>query len=190
MLTIRGRLITPFVLGSMSVGLNILIRHSFMDLWVWITALVPWQQLHWVVYDPNGESNYRGGVGGGGGYGSQDAERLCSRARWSVTWMMPTEPLAAIECSAYDGQTDWCACCADWSLTLLSSIIVVPFLETCFKYGKISVTRTPMACSSCLIRTRFWVSRSSSMNPRKQIFRDVLGDFSYFVIKVYVECTH
>ena len=24
--------ITPFVLGSMSVGLNILIRHSFMDL--------------------------------------------------------------------------------------------------------------------------------------------------------------
>ena len=32
MLTIRGRLITPFVLGSMSVGLTILIRHSFMDL--------------------------------------------------------------------------------------------------------------------------------------------------------------
>ena len=47
MLTIRGRLITPFVLGSMSVGLNILIRHSFMDLWVWITALVPWPQLLW-----------------------------------------------------------------------------------------------------------------------------------------------
>ena len=32
MLTIRGRLITPFVLGSMTVGLNILIRHSFMDM--------------------------------------------------------------------------------------------------------------------------------------------------------------
>ena len=32
MLTIRGRLITPFILGSMSVGLNIVIRHSFMDL--------------------------------------------------------------------------------------------------------------------------------------------------------------
>ena len=32
MLTIRERLITPFVLGSMTVGLNILIRHSFMDL--------------------------------------------------------------------------------------------------------------------------------------------------------------
>ena len=45
LLTIRGRLITPFVLGSMSVGLNILIRHSFMDLWFWITALVPWPQL-------------------------------------------------------------------------------------------------------------------------------------------------
>ena len=45
MLTISGRLITPFVLGSMSVGLNILIRHSFMDLWFWITALVPWPQL-------------------------------------------------------------------------------------------------------------------------------------------------
>ena len=45
MLTIRGRLITPFVLGSMSVGLNILICHSFMDLWFWITALVPWPQL-------------------------------------------------------------------------------------------------------------------------------------------------
>ena len=45
MLTIRGRLITPFVLGFMSVGLNILIRHSFMDLWFWITALVPWPQL-------------------------------------------------------------------------------------------------------------------------------------------------
>ena len=43
--TTRGRLITPFVLGSMSVGLNILIRHSFMDLWVWITALVPWPEL-------------------------------------------------------------------------------------------------------------------------------------------------
>ena len=27
-----------FILGSMSVGRNILIRHSFMDLWVWITA--------------------------------------------------------------------------------------------------------------------------------------------------------
>ena len=38
-------MITPFVLGIMSVGLNILIRHSFMDLWVWITALVPWPQL-------------------------------------------------------------------------------------------------------------------------------------------------
>ena len=47
MLTIRGRLITPFVPGSMSVGLNILICHSFMDLWVWITALVPWLQLRW-----------------------------------------------------------------------------------------------------------------------------------------------
>ena len=45
MLTIRGRLITPFVLGSMSVGLSILIRHSFIDLWVWITVLVPWPQL-------------------------------------------------------------------------------------------------------------------------------------------------
>ena len=32
MLTIRGRLIIPFFLGSMSVGLNILIRHSFTDL--------------------------------------------------------------------------------------------------------------------------------------------------------------
>ena len=32
MLTIRGRLITPFILGSMSVGLNIPIRHSFVDL--------------------------------------------------------------------------------------------------------------------------------------------------------------
>ena len=45
MLTIRGRLITPFILGSMSVGLNIQIRHSFMDLWVWIMAWVPWPQL-------------------------------------------------------------------------------------------------------------------------------------------------
>ena len=32
MLTIRGRLITPFILGSKSVGLNILIHHSFTDL--------------------------------------------------------------------------------------------------------------------------------------------------------------
>ena len=32
MLAIRGCLITPFILGSMSVGLNILIRLSFMDL--------------------------------------------------------------------------------------------------------------------------------------------------------------
>ena len=32
MLTIRRRLITPFILGSMSVGLNILICHSFTDL--------------------------------------------------------------------------------------------------------------------------------------------------------------
>ena len=45
LVSIRGRLITPFVLGYMSVGLNILIRHSFMDLWFWITALVPWPQL-------------------------------------------------------------------------------------------------------------------------------------------------
>ena len=52
MLTIRGRLITPFVLGSMSVGLKILIRHSFMDLWVWITALVPWPQLLTVIKEP------------------------------------------------------------------------------------------------------------------------------------------
>ena len=51
MLTIRGRLITPFVLGSMSVGVNILICHSFMDLWFWITALVPWPQLlFWFLY--------------------------------------------------------------------------------------------------------------------------------------------
>ena len=33
MLTIRGRLIIPFILGSMSVGLNILICHSFTDVW-------------------------------------------------------------------------------------------------------------------------------------------------------------
>ena len=32
MLTIRGRLITPFILGSMSVGLNILICQSFTNL--------------------------------------------------------------------------------------------------------------------------------------------------------------
>ena len=32
MLTIRGPLITPFILGSMSVGLNVLIRHLFTDL--------------------------------------------------------------------------------------------------------------------------------------------------------------
>ena len=32
MLTIHGRLITPFILGSISVGLNILIRHLFTDL--------------------------------------------------------------------------------------------------------------------------------------------------------------
>ena len=31
-LTIHGRLITAFILGSMSVGLNILIRHLFTDL--------------------------------------------------------------------------------------------------------------------------------------------------------------
>ena len=41
MLTVRGHLITPFILGSMPVGLNILIRHSFTDLWVWIMAKVP-----------------------------------------------------------------------------------------------------------------------------------------------------
>ena len=40
MLTIRGRLITPFILGSMSVGLNILIHHSFTDLWVCIIAWI------------------------------------------------------------------------------------------------------------------------------------------------------
>ena len=45
MLTIRGRLITPFILGSMSAGLNILIRHSFTDLCIWIMAWVPWPQL-------------------------------------------------------------------------------------------------------------------------------------------------
>ena len=45
MLTIRWHLITPFFLGSTSVGLNILIRHSFTDLWVWITACVPWPLL-------------------------------------------------------------------------------------------------------------------------------------------------
>ena len=30
----------PFILASVSVGLNILNRHSFADLWVWITAWV------------------------------------------------------------------------------------------------------------------------------------------------------
>ena len=52
MLTIRGRLITPFILGSMSVGLNILIRHSFTDLWVWITAWVPLPQLLQITMEP------------------------------------------------------------------------------------------------------------------------------------------
>ena len=43
-LTVRGRLITPFILGSMSLDLNILIRYSFADFWVWIMAWVldPW----------------------------------------------------------------------------------------------------------------------------------------------------
>ena len=45
MLTTRERLITPFILGFMSVGLNSLIRHSFTDLWFWITAWVPWPLL-------------------------------------------------------------------------------------------------------------------------------------------------
>ena len=50
MLTIRGRLITPLIFGFMSVGLNILIRHSFTVLWVWITAWVPWSQVHRLCY--------------------------------------------------------------------------------------------------------------------------------------------
>ena len=33
------------ILHSMSVGLNILIRHSFTDSWVWIMAWVPLPQL-------------------------------------------------------------------------------------------------------------------------------------------------
>ena len=45
MLTIRGHLISPFILMSMSVGLNILIRHLFTDLWDWFMAWVPWPQL-------------------------------------------------------------------------------------------------------------------------------------------------
>ena len=32
--------------------------------------------------------------------------------------------------------------------------------------------------------------KNSSDSSRKQIFRDILGDFSYFIIKLYVVRTH
>ena len=59
-----------------------------------------------------------------------------------------------------------------------------------FSYSKTSMTRTQMTRLPWLIRTRFYVLRKSSDSSRKQIFRDILGFFSNFIMKMYVVCTH
>ena len=38
------------------------------------------------------------------------------------------------------------------------------------------------------IQTRFWVPRKFFDSSRKQILRDILGNFSYFIMKIYVVC--
>ena len=52
-------------------------------------------------------------------------------------------------------------------------------------YSKTSVTRTPMARLQWLVRELVFESLGHSLdNPRKQIFMDILGKFSHFIINV------
>ena len=53
-----------------------------------------------------------------------------------------------------------------------------------------SMTRSPMARLTWLIRTLVWVPKHSSDSSRKQMFRDVLGKISSYIMNVYVMCTH
>ena len=54
------------------------------------------------------------------------------------------------------------------------------------KNSETSMTRPLLAHLSWLIRFELEILCSSS----KQIFRDILEKFSYFIMKMYVECTH
>ena len=59
-------------------------------------------------------------------------------------------------------------------------------LDTCIsKYSRTSMARTPMAHLPWLIRI-FVYLRNSSDSFKKQY----LGEFSYFITKMYVVCTH
>ena len=50
--------------------------------------------------------------------------------------------------------------------------------------SKTSITPTLMAHLPCLIQTRFESLGNSSDRSNKQIFRDILGKFSYFIMKM------
>ena len=52
------------------------------------------------------------------------------------------------------------------------------------------MTRTPMARLPWLIQIRFSPSSDSWKKKYIYIFRDILGIFSYFIMKVYVVVTH
>ena len=55
---------------------------------------------------------------------------------------------------------------------------------------KTSMTRTPVIRVLWMIRTRFESLGISSDSSRKQICRDILGNFSCFIMKTYVVCIH
>ena len=59
-----------------------------------------------------------------------------------------------------------------------------PFNKVCI-YSKTSMTRKRMARLPRLIQTRFRSLGNSSDSSRKQIFRDILGKFSFFIMNIY-----
>ena len=74
-------------------------------------------------------------------------------------------------------------------IIIITNLIITIFYFYCYfchvlpYYSKSSMARTPMACSPWLIRTVFESLGNSLHIPRKQIFMNILGKFSYFIKK-------
>ena len=57
-------------------------------------------------------------------------------------------------------------------------------------YSRTSVTQTRMARLPRLIRTCFWVPTKFLWTSSKSVRKQILKEFSYYIMKLYVLCTH
>ena len=97
------------------------------------------------------------------------------KLKHSWVWVVPIWAIARCARSCSNGYTKT-QLCFIWDICARFGIIYI--------LSKTSMTRTPMARLPWLVRTRFFEPQGGSLDsPRKQIFMDILGNFSYLNMK-------